>query len=142
MGVIQKGDFVFEIEEETKEAMEKPLLKLKDDETLNLGKNNEAKMTIYNTLPHKEYKHVFMCKIAKKIWHKLVISHQELPLDELIGNLRVYETVLRNKGIISKSTKEKVKSLALKAKVTRVQTSKDSVCQEGNNEDEDEELKF
>ncbi|GJT29472.1 hypothetical protein Tco_0909747, partial [Tanacetum coccineum] len=43
----------------------------------------------------------------------------ELPLDELIGNLKVYKMVLRNDGVISKSTKEKVKSLALKAKVTR-----------------------
>nr|GEY80458.1 reverse transcriptase [Tanacetum cinerariifolium] len=41
-----------------------------------------------------------------------------LPLDELIGNLSVYEIVLRNDGVASKTTKEKVKSLALKAKVT------------------------
>ncbi|GKB62828.1 hypothetical protein Tco_0919014 [Tanacetum coccineum] len=39
-----------------------------------------------------------------------------LPLDELIGNLKVYEMVLDNDGVDSKSTKEKVKSLALKLK--------------------------
>ncbi|GKC37931.1 hypothetical protein Tco_1050315 [Tanacetum coccineum] len=50
----------------------------------------------------------------------------ELPLDELIGNLKVYEMVLRNDGTVSKSTKENVKSLALKAKVTRGQTSNDT----------------
>ncbi|GJT55655.1 retrovirus-related pol polyprotein from transposon TNT 1-94 [Tanacetum coccineum] len=46
-----------------------------------------------------------------------------LPLDELIGKLMVYEMVLDNDGVASKTTKEKVKSLALKAKVTREQTS-------------------
>ncbi|GKD31305.1 UBN2 domain-containing protein [Tanacetum coccineum] len=44
-----------------------------------------------------------------------------LPLYELIGNLKVYEMVLDNDGVASKTTKEKVKSLALKAKVTREQ---------------------
>ncbi|GJU34462.1 DUF4219 domain-containing protein [Tanacetum coccineum] len=41
-----------------------------------------------------------------------------LPLDKLIGNFKVYEMVLDNDGVGSKTTKEKVKSLALKAKVT------------------------
>ncbi|GJV24836.1 retrovirus-related pol polyprotein from transposon TNT 1-94 [Tanacetum coccineum] len=42
-----------------------------------------------------------------------------LPLDELINNLKLYEMVLDNDGVVSKTTKEKVKSLSLKAKVTR-----------------------
>ncbi|GJV99653.1 hypothetical protein Tco_1554905, partial [Tanacetum coccineum] len=67
---------------------------------------------------------------------------EKLPLEELIGNHKVYEMALRNDGVISKSTKEKVKSLALKAKVTRVQTSNDSVCQDGSDEDKDEEEDF
>ncbi|GJY94623.1 hypothetical protein Tco_0510984 [Tanacetum coccineum] len=41
-----------------------------------LGKNNEAKMTLYNALPHKEYTRVFMCKTAKEVWHALIITHQ------------------------------------------------------------------
>ncbi|GJT45198.1 hypothetical protein Tco_0953913 [Tanacetum coccineum] len=49
-----------------------------------------------------------------------------LPLDELIGNLKVYQKILENYGVASKTTKEKVKSLALKANVTREQTSDDS----------------
>nr|GEV30106.1 UBN2 domain-containing protein [Tanacetum cinerariifolium] len=61
----------------------------------------------------------------------------ELPLDKLIGNLMVYEMVLINDGVISKSTKEKFKSLALKAKVTRGQTSNDSVCQDESDEDKE-----
>ncbi|GJT58134.1 hypothetical protein Tco_0993188 [Tanacetum coccineum] len=50
--------------------------------------------------------------------------------------------VLGNDGVFSKSTKERVKSLSLKAKVTRGQTSYNSVCQVGSDEDEYEELNF
>ncbi|GJS75223.1 DUF4219 domain-containing protein [Tanacetum coccineum] len=39
-----------------------------------------------------------------------------LPLDELIGNLKVYEVVLEKDSKISKSKKEKYKSLALKVR--------------------------
>ncbi|GKA13498.1 hypothetical protein Tco_0693144 [Tanacetum coccineum] len=50
-----------------------------------------------------------------------------LPLDELVRILKVYEMILENDGVVSKTTtKEKVKSLVLKAKVTREQTSDDS----------------
>ncbi|GJT43109.1 hypothetical protein Tco_0951824 [Tanacetum coccineum] len=49
-----------------------------------------------------------------------------LPLDELIRNLKFYEMILENDGVTSKTTKEKFKSLALKSKVTREQTSDDS----------------
>ncbi|GJX16709.1 hypothetical protein Tco_0217541 [Tanacetum coccineum] len=66
----------------------------------------------------------------------------ETSFDYLIGNLKVYEMVLRNDGVISNSTKEKVKSLALKAKVTKGQTSNDSVCQDESDEDKDEEEEF
>ncbi|GJW73827.1 hypothetical protein Tco_0133197 [Tanacetum coccineum] len=47
--------------------------------------------------------------------------------------------VLDNDGIGSKTTKEKVKSLDLKAKVTREQTSDDSDSQGGSDEDVNEE---
>ncbi|GJU47631.1 retrovirus-related pol polyprotein from transposon TNT 1-94 [Tanacetum coccineum] len=63
-----------------------------------------------------------------------------LLLDELIGKLKVYEMILENDGVASKTTTEKVKSLALKAKVTREQTSDDSDSQGGSNEDVDEEV--
>ncbi|GJS53638.1 UBN2 domain-containing protein [Tanacetum coccineum] len=43
-----------------------------------------------------------------------------IPLDELVGNLKIYEMILENDRVVSKTTtKDKVKSLALKAKVTR-----------------------
>ncbi|GKA16776.1 hypothetical protein Tco_0696613, partial [Tanacetum coccineum] len=78
-------------------------------------------------------------------WRAKVMAIEEakdlatLPLNELIKNLKVYEMVLDNDGVGSKTTKEKVKSLALKAKVTREQTSDDSDSQGGSYEDIDEE---
>ncbi|GJS77391.1 hypothetical protein Tco_0727272 [Tanacetum coccineum] len=198
--VIQNGDFVFEMEDpKTKMTMEKPYELLEDDEKKQLGKNNEAKMTLYNALPRKEYERVFICKTAKEVWHTLIITHQgnsqvknckidlltqeyekfsisneetiysgftifnvivtslksldpdyssknhvrkflralplkwrakvmtikeakdlaTLPLDELIGNLKVYEAILGINGVASKPIKEKVMPIALKANVTR-----------------------
>ncbi|GJS77458.1 hypothetical protein Tco_0727339 [Tanacetum coccineum] len=64
-----------------------------------------------------------------------------LLLDELIGNLNVYEIILENDGVASKTTKENVKSLALKAKVTREQASDDSDSQGGSDKDIEEEAK-
>nr|GEX28925.1 zf-CCHC domain-containing protein/DUF4219 domain-containing protein/UBN2 domain-containing protein [Tanacetum cinerariifolium] len=62
-----------------------------------------------------------------------------LPLDELVENLKVYEMILENDGVVSKlTTKEKVKSLALKDKVTRKQTSDDSDSQGESDEEKAE----
>nr|GEW53963.1 phospholipase-like protein [Tanacetum cinerariifolium] len=63
-----------------------------------------------------------------------------LPLDELIVNLKVYEMVLDNDGIASRTTKKKVKSLALKSKVTREQNSDDSDSQDESDKDEESNL--
>ncbi|GKA91450.1 zf-CCHC domain-containing protein [Tanacetum coccineum] len=55
-------------------------------------------------------------------WHPKVTTIEEskdlstLPLDELIGNLKVYEVVLEKDSEISKRKKEKYKSLALKVR--------------------------
>ncbi|GJW76718.1 zf-CCHC domain-containing protein [Tanacetum coccineum] len=128
-----------------------------------LGKNEESKMTIYNALPQKEYERVFMSKPAKENsdyssknhvrkflralllkWRAKVTTIEEakdlatLYLDELIGNLKVYEMVLDNDGVTSKTTKEKVKSLAFNDKVTREETSNDNECQDESNEEESE----
>nr|GEW16961.1 hypothetical protein [Tanacetum cinerariifolium] len=116
---------------------ETPYELLEDNQKKKLGKNNEAKLTLYNALPRKEYKRVFMCKTAKEDLHTLIITHQcnlqvknykidlltqeyekfsisneeaidsgftrfnakdlaTLPLDELVGNLKVYEMILEN----------------------------------------------
>nr|GFB54135.1 UBN2 domain-containing protein [Tanacetum cinerariifolium] len=132
---IQNGYFVFEMEDpETKLMKDKPYELLKDDEKKQLGKNNEAKMTLYNALPRKDLKsldpdyttknHVrkFLRALPLK-WRDKVKAIKEakdlatLPLDELVGNLKVYEMILEFNGETSKTTiKEKVKSRLLKLK--------------------------
>ncbi|GJW92913.1 zf-CCHC domain-containing protein [Tanacetum coccineum] len=149
--VIQNGNFYFEVEDsETKLMKETTYELLKDEQKKQLGKNNESKMTLYNALPYPNYSsknHVrkFLRTLPLK-WRAKVMSIEEakylatLPLDELVGNLKVYKMILENDGVVSKTTtKENVKSLALKAKVTREQTSEDSDSQDGSNEDVDEE---
>nr|GEZ16306.1 hypothetical protein [Tanacetum cinerariifolium] len=79
----------------TKLMKETPYELLEDDQKKKRGKNNEAKMTLYNSLSRKD--------------------------------------------ATSNTTKEKVKSLALKATVTKDQTSDDSDSQGGSDEDVDEE---
>ncbi|GKF38244.1 hypothetical protein Tco_0118305, partial [Tanacetum coccineum] len=117
-------------------VLQTPYELLKDTKKKQLGKNEEANMTIYNALPRKEYERVFIAKV------KTIEKAKDLatiPLDELIGNLKVYEMVLDNDGVGSKTTKEKVKSLTLNAKVSREHTSDDSDSQGGSDEEIDEE---
>ncbi|GJZ43287.1 zf-CCHC domain-containing protein, partial [Tanacetum coccineum] len=56
-----------------------------------------------------------------------------LPLDELIGNLKVYEVVLEKDLEISKSKKEKYKSLALKAR--KVLSEEEETSSDSNDEE-------
>nr|GEV82438.1 hypothetical protein [Tanacetum cinerariifolium] len=65
-----------------------------------------------------------------------------LPLDELIGNLRVYEMILASDGVSSKTIKEKIMPVALKANVTRGQTSNGSVFQDRSDKDKDKKEEF
>ncbi|GJV24911.1 hypothetical protein Tco_1377606 [Tanacetum coccineum] len=174
--------------------------KQNDDLKKKLAKNNEAKMVIYNALPHKEYERIFMCKTEKEIWDTLLITHQgnshvkdnkidllvqqygqftipeeesidnafarfntiitsqkaldegfsiknyvrkflkafhfkwrakviaieeskdltSLSLDELIGNLKVYEVIIKKDSEMVKGKRGKNRSLALKAKRNQV----------------------
>ncbi|GKC33161.1 zf-CCHC domain-containing protein, partial [Tanacetum coccineum] len=186
--VIQNGNFYFEIEDsETKMIKETPYELPKDNQKKQLGKNNEAKMTLYNTLPHrvrtwyekflilheetinsgftlfnaivtslksldpdyssKNHVRKFLRALSLK-WRAKVTTIEEandlatLPLDELIGNLKIYEMILASDGVASKPIKEKFMPVALKANVTWGQTSNDSVCQDVSGEDEDGEEEF
>ncbi|GKC55838.1 hypothetical protein Tco_1083436, partial [Tanacetum coccineum] len=56
-----------------------------------------------------------------------------LPLDELIGTLKVYEVVLEKDSEISKGKKEKYKSLALKAR--KVSSDEEVSCLESDDEE-------
>ncbi|GKA01348.1 hypothetical protein Tco_0674013 [Tanacetum coccineum] len=54
----------------------------------------------------------------------------KLPIDELISNLKVHEMALENDDEFSKNKKNKVKSLALKGKITTNEARDDSYYQE------------
>ncbi|GJV38495.1 zf-CCHC domain-containing protein [Tanacetum coccineum] len=147
-----------------------PYKKLKEDNKKMLCKNDEAKMVLYNALPKKEYKRIFMCKTAKDICNSLVITRQALDksfssrnhvrkflralptkwhpklttieeykdlsmllLNELIGNLKVYEVVLGKDSETSKNNKEKYNSLALKAK--KISSDEEASCSDGDDEE-------
>ncbi|GJR03416.1 zf-CCHC domain-containing protein [Tanacetum coccineum] len=191
--VIQNGDFYYEVEDfKTKLMKETPYKILDDNQKKKLGKNNEAKMTLYNALPQNSQ--VKNCKIdlLTQEYEKFSISNEEtidsgftrfnaivtslksldpghsiknhvrkflralplkwrgkltaieeakdlatLALDELIRNLKVYEMVLDNDDVESKTTKEKVKSLDLKYNITKGQTSNNSTCQDKSDEDKE-----
>ncbi|GKB04132.1 hypothetical protein Tco_0832275 [Tanacetum coccineum] len=75
--IITYGDFhPVQNNPETKKDQIVPFDKQNDDLKKKLSKNNEAKMVIYNALPRKEYKRIFMCKTTKEIWDTLLITHQ------------------------------------------------------------------
>ncbi|GKA09017.1 hypothetical protein Tco_0688348 [Tanacetum coccineum] len=121
--VITDGDFPpIQNNPKTKKDEVVPFYKQNDDLKKKFAKNNEAKMVIYNALPRKEYERIFMCQTAKEIWDTLLITHQEsknlttLPLDELIGNLKVYEDVIKKDFETVKGKKEHSRSIALKVK--------------------------
>ncbi|GJW79192.1 putative ribonuclease H-like domain-containing protein [Tanacetum coccineum] len=136
--VIQNGDFYYEVEDsKTKLMKETQYELLEDDQKKKLG-NNDPDYSSKNhvrkflrALPLKSRAQVTAIEKAKDL--------ATLLLDELIRNLKVYEVLLDNDGVGSKTTKEKVNSLALKAKVTREQISDESDSQEGSDEDVDEE---
>ncbi|GJW99787.1 zf-CCHC domain-containing protein [Tanacetum coccineum] len=135
-----------------------PFEKQSDDLKKKLAKNNEAKMVIYNALPRKEYERIFKCNTAKEIWKTLLITHQDetidsafarfntiitslkaldedltsLLLDELIGNLKVHEMIIKKDSEIVKAKGER-KSLALKA----TKESSDEECSTFESEDEE-----
>nr|GEV01693.1 hypothetical protein [Tanacetum cinerariifolium] len=136
--VIQKGDSYFEIEDSKTNMMEEtPYELLKDNQKKQLGKNNKAKMTLYNVLPCKYLKSFNLDYSSKnhvrKFLHDLplkcrvkVTAIEEakdlatLPLDKLIGNLKVYEMILASDGVASKPIKEKLLPMALKSNVVGV----------------------
>ncbi|GKC15988.1 UBN2 domain-containing protein [Tanacetum coccineum] len=123
---------------------------ISDEETINSGFTRfNAIVTSLKSLDpdysSKNHVRKVLCALQLK-WRAKVTAIEEakdlatFPLDELAENLKVYEMILENDGVVSKiTTKEKVKSLALKAKVTREQTSDDSDSQGESDEEVDEE---
>ncbi|GKD73428.1 zf-CCHC domain-containing protein [Tanacetum coccineum] len=75
--IILNGDFPPLAKNEVTQILEVvPFEEQSDDLKKKLAKNNEAKMVLYNALPKKEFKRIFMCKTAKDIWQSLLITHQ------------------------------------------------------------------
>ncbi|GJW07481.1 reverse transcriptase domain-containing protein, partial [Tanacetum coccineum] len=83
--------------------------------------------------------HVEILKGSLTKWHPKVTAIKEskdlsaLLLDELIGNLKVYEVVLEKDSEISKIKKGKYKSLALKAR--KVSCDKEVSCSSSDDEE-------
>ncbi|GJT81470.1 zf-CCHC domain-containing protein [Tanacetum coccineum] len=86
--------------------------------------------------------HIHVKKFLRALptkWRPKVTTIEEskdlstLPLDELIGNLKVYKVVLEKDSKISKSKKEKYKSLALKAR--KVSSDEEVSCSESDDEE-------
>nr|GEU39641.1 ribonuclease H-like domain-containing protein [Tanacetum cinerariifolium] len=139
---------------------------------MNLVKNNEANMIIYNALPRKEYERIFMYEsidnafarsntiitslkaldegyssknYVRKFfrdlhpkWRAKVTAIEEskdltsLSLNELFGNLKVHEMIIKKDFEIVKAKGER-KSIALKAK----KESSDEECSTSRSEDEE-----
>ncbi|GJW42025.1 zf-CCHC domain-containing protein [Tanacetum coccineum] len=85
--------------------------KQNDDLKKKLSKNNEAKMVIYNVTTELHPK-----RRAKVTANKESKDLKSLSLDELIGNLKVYEVIIKKDSKIVKGKSEQSRSLALKAK--------------------------
>ncbi|GKC07940.1 hypothetical protein Tco_0999550 [Tanacetum coccineum] len=135
--VIQNDDFYFEIEDsETKMMKETPGFT-----RFNAIVTSLKSLDLYYS--SKNYVRKFLRALPLK-WRANVMAIVEakylatLPFDELIGNLKVYEMILKNDGVTFKTTKEKIKLLDFKAKVIREQTGDDSDSQGGSYEDVDE----
>ena len=120
---------------------------ISDEETIDNGYTRfNAIITSLTALDPSFYNKNHVRKFLRALpvkWRPKVMAIEEaknlaeLPLDELIGNLKVYEMILENDKASTKDKKEKVKSLALKAKVTSNQTSDESDAQEGSGEEDE-----
>ncbi|GJS31709.1 zf-CCHC domain-containing protein [Tanacetum coccineum] len=148
--VITNGDFQPIVQNpETKLDEVVPFEKQTDDLKKRLAKNNEAEMVIYNALPRKEYERIFMCYSSKNYvrkflralhpkWRAKGTTIEEskdltsLSLDELIGNLKVHEMIIKKDSEIVKAKVER-KSIALKAK----KESSDKKCSTSSSEDKE-----
>ncbi|GJU37170.1 zf-CCHC domain-containing protein [Tanacetum coccineum] len=98
---------------ETKKDEIVPFHKQNDDLKKKLAKNNEAKM------------HAKVTEESKNL--------TTLPLDELIGNLKVYEEVIKKDSETVKSKREHSRSIALKAR--KESSDDDSSISDSENEE-------
>ncbi|GJW94672.1 zf-CCHC domain-containing protein [Tanacetum coccineum] len=128
--VITYGDFPpIQYNLETKKDETVSFDKQNDDLKKKLAKNNEAKMVTYNALPRH-----FILNGAQRL--RPIEESKDLTslsLDELIGNLKVYEVIIKNDSEMVKGKREQNRSLALKAK----KESSDEDSSTSDSEDEE-----
>ncbi|GJT10535.1 hypothetical protein Tco_0857577 [Tanacetum coccineum] len=125
---------------------EKPYELLQDEQKKQLGKNNEAKMTLYNALPHSDYSsknHVrkFLRALLLKWRAKVTVIKEAkdlatLPLDELIGNLKVIDSDAAIDLVIELIGLEEAMEIALEIKVLKSRNKK-SDSEDGNESQND-----
>ncbi|GJT77261.1 hypothetical protein Tco_1043986 [Tanacetum coccineum] len=120
--VITDGDFPpIQFNPETKKDEIVSFHKQNDDLKKKLAKNNEAKMALHPK------------------WRAKVTAIEEsknlttLSLDELIGNLKVYEEVIKKDSETVKSKREQSRSIALKAR--KESSDEDSSTSDSENEE-------
>ncbi|GJY33939.1 hypothetical protein Tco_0418408 [Tanacetum coccineum] len=129
--IILNGDFPPLAKSKVTQILEVvPFEEQSDDLKKKLAKNNEAKMVLYNALPKKEYRRIFMCKTAKDIWQSLLITHQEDSIDS--GYARFNTIIISLKALDEGfSSKNYVRKFLWplhpkwRAKVTSIKESKD-----------------
>ncbi|GJT64653.1 zf-CCHC domain-containing protein [Tanacetum coccineum] len=156
--VITYGDFPpIQNNPETKKDKIIPFEKQNDDLKKKLAKNNEAKMVIYNVLPLKDNKIDLLVQQYEQFtilkeesidnafarFNTIITSLKALDeeskdltspsLDGLIGNLKVYEVIIKNDSEMVKGKREHNRSIALKAK----KESSDEDSSTSNSEDEE-----
>ncbi|GJQ95886.1 zf-CCHC domain-containing protein [Tanacetum coccineum] len=160
--VITDGDFPpIQNNPETKKDEVVPFHKQNDDLKKKLAKNNEAKMVIYNALPRNNQVKANKIDLLVQQYEQFMISEEELidnafakfntiitslkaldeesknlttlSLDELIGNLKVYEEVIKKDSETVKIKKEQSRSIVLKAR----KKSSDDDSSTSDSEDEE-----
>ncbi|GJZ01077.1 reverse transcriptase domain-containing protein [Tanacetum coccineum] len=137
--VITNGDFQHIIQNPETKLDEVPFENQTDDLKRRLAKNNEAKClkALDEGYSSKNYVRKFLRALHPK-WRAKVTAIEEskdltlLSLDELIGNLKVHELIIKKDSEIVKVKVER-KSLALKAK----KESSDEECSTSSSEDEE-----
>ncbi|GJV32904.1 hypothetical protein Tco_1393304 [Tanacetum coccineum] len=139
--VITEGDFLpIQNNLETKLDEVVPFEKQNDDLKKRLAKNNEAKKSLKahdEGYSSKNYVRKFLRALHPKLKAKVTTIEESkdltsLSLDELIGNLKVYEMLIKKDYEIVKAKGER-KSLALKAK----KESSDEEISTSGSEDEE-----
>nr|GEV24222.1 reverse transcriptase domain-containing protein [Tanacetum cinerariifolium] len=92
--------------------------------------------------PMDQEKTAFTCPSEKchfMVKEGIVLGHKVSGAGLEVDKAKINEMILASDGVASKPIKEKVMPIALKANVTRGQTSNDSVCQDGSDEDKDKD---